>query len=425
VVFDFGALPPEINSGRIYSGPGSSSMMAAASAWDGVAAELDTAASAYGSVIDELTGSQWLGPSSQLLVSAVTPYMSWIGAAAAQAEGTAGQARAAAAAYETAFTMTVPPPLIAANRVQLMTLVATNFFGQNTPAIMATEAQYLEMWAQDAAAMYGYAASSASATQLDPYVSPPNTTTPEAAMDQAVAAAQATAVPAGVSAQTAADVYTELTSAVPQFLQSLAAYVPTSTQWPLSMLESQLKAFLINGLPTPTNNWFGLAAGQYTAVIKQTLQAYFGVGIGNFGMSIGQQLTTGLGATAGAGGAWYPTPAFASLGAGGWHFHGGAGLSASLSSATKVGGLTVPASWEGVAGGVPGVPGVAEGAATKVMSASFVSPGDANLMNGAGVNAALRGLPVGAGGGGAQRAGNLGVRYGFRYSVLARPPSAG
>jgi PPE-repeat protein len=32
-------------------------------------------------------------------------------------------------------------------------LVATNFLGQNTPAIAATEAQYAEMWAQDAAVM--------------------------------------------------------------------------------------------------------------------------------------------------------------------------------------------------------------------------------------------------------------------------------
>jgi len=63
----------------------------------------------------------------------------------------------AATAYETAFMMTVPPPVIAANRALLMALIATNFFGQNTPAIMATEAQYMEMWAQDAAAMYGYA----------------------------------------------------------------------------------------------------------------------------------------------------------------------------------------------------------------------------------------------------------------------------
>ncbi|HXA90922.1 MAG TPA: PPE family protein, partial [Mycobacterium sp.] len=60
-MFDFGALPPEINSGRMYAGPGSGSMMAAASAWDGLAAELTTGASGYGSVIDELTGSPWLG----------------------------------------------------------------------------------------------------------------------------------------------------------------------------------------------------------------------------------------------------------------------------------------------------------------------------------------------------------------------------
>ncbi len=43
-----------------------------------------------------------------------------------------------------AFAMTVPPPVIAANRAELMALVATNFLGQNTPAIAATEAQYGE-----------------------------------------------------------------------------------------------------------------------------------------------------------------------------------------------------------------------------------------------------------------------------------------
>jgi PPE-repeat protein len=59
------------------------------------------------------------------------------------------------AAYEAAFAMTVPPPVIAANRALLLMLVATNFLGQNTPAIMATEAEYAEMWAQDAGAMSG------------------------------------------------------------------------------------------------------------------------------------------------------------------------------------------------------------------------------------------------------------------------------
>jgi len=39
---------------------------------------------------------------------------------------------------------------------QLASLVATNFFGQNAPAIAAAEAQYAEMWAQDVSAMGGY-----------------------------------------------------------------------------------------------------------------------------------------------------------------------------------------------------------------------------------------------------------------------------
>ncbi|MCV7309030.1 PPE domain-containing protein, partial [Mycobacterium paraffinicum] len=39
-MFDFGALPPEVNSGRMYAGPGSGPLMAAAAAWDEIAAEV-------------------------------------------------------------------------------------------------------------------------------------------------------------------------------------------------------------------------------------------------------------------------------------------------------------------------------------------------------------------------------------------------
>jgi PPE-repeat protein len=416
-VFDFGALPPEINSGRMYSGPGSGPMMAAASGWDGLAAELGTAATGYTSVIDELTSSPWLGPASRAMMAAITPYVSWIGAAAAQAEETASQARAAAAAYETAFTLTVPPPVIAANRVLLATLVATNFFGQNSAAIAATEAQYMEMWAQDAAAMYGYAGSSALATELTRFIDPPNTTTPAAAGGQSAAVAQATATPAGQSAQTAASTVSQLISAVPQALQQLSA-APAAITTQHGLVWNTIQDFLTYGLPTPTNNWIGLAPGQYTAIIKQTLQAYFAIGIANFGWSIGQQTFNGaLGTTAGSGGAFIPSPQFAALGAGGWHWHA-AGPIASLSSATKVGGLSVPASWLNG----PGAPVTAgEQAATKLVSANFATPGGPGA---GGVNAALPAVPV-AGGRGAQRAGNLGVRYGFRYSVLTRPPSAG
>ncbi len=315
--------------------------------------------------------------------------------------------------------VTVPPPVIAANRVLLATLVATNFFGQNTPAIAATEAQYMEMWAQDAAAMYGYAGSSALATELSQFIDPPNTTNPEAAGGQSAAVAQASATPAGQSAQTASSTASQLIASVPQALQQLsAAAAPAAPQH--GLIWNTIQDFLTMGLPTPTNNWIGLAPGQYTAIIKQTLQAYFAIGIANFGWSIGQQTFNGpLGTTAGAGGAFIPSPQFAALGAGGWHFHA-AGSVASLSSATKVGGLSVPSSWLNA----PGAPVTAgEQAATKLVSANFATPEGANA---AGANAALRGMPlVGGGGRGAQRAGNLGVRYGFRYSVLTRPPSAG
>ncbi|MCV7029324.1 PPE family protein, partial [Mycobacterium sherrisii] len=40
---DFAMLPPEVNSGRMYAGAGSGPLMAAAAAWDGLAAELSSA----------------------------------------------------------------------------------------------------------------------------------------------------------------------------------------------------------------------------------------------------------------------------------------------------------------------------------------------------------------------------------------------
>ncbi|MGH3530925.1 MAG: PPE family protein, partial [Mycobacterium sp.] len=134
---DFGALQPEINSARMYAGAGSGPLLAAASAWDGLAAELASAATSYSSVVSGRAGGSWLGPGSAAMAAAAAPYAAWMSVTATQAEQTANQARAAAAAYEAAFAMTVPPPVIAANRSLLMSLVATNVLGQNTPAIAA------------------------------------------------------------------------------------------------------------------------------------------------------------------------------------------------------------------------------------------------------------------------------------------------
>jgi PPE-repeat protein len=186
---DFGVLPPEINSGRMYSGPGSAPMLAAAAGWDELSGELYSAAASYSSVISGLTGGSWKGPASASMAAAAATHVAWMGAAATQAEQAATQARAAASAFESAFAATVPPPIIAANRAQLAMLVASNFLGINTAAIMATEAQYSEMWAQDAAAMYGYDGSSAAAATLTPFTPPQQNTNPAglAAQNAAVA----------------------------------------------------------------------------------------------------------------------------------------------------------------------------------------------------------------------------------------------
>ncbi|OBH95551.1 PPE family protein [Mycobacterium sp. E2733] len=188
---DFGAMPPEINSGLMYAGPGPASMLAAAMAWEGLAAELRSAATAYGTVILELTDTAWQGPSSAAMAAAAAPYVDWMHATAAQAEQAGMHATAAAVAHEVAFAATVPPPMIVANRSLLMMLVATNFLGQNTPAIAATEAQYGEMWAQDAMAMYAYAGSSAAAAMLTPMAVAPPTTNPGGVAAGAVAAGEA------------------------------------------------------------------------------------------------------------------------------------------------------------------------------------------------------------------------------------------
>jgi PPE-repeat protein len=200
---DFGLLPPEVNSGLMYAGPGSGPMLAAAASWDATAAELEAAAHGYASEITGLSG-RWLGPSAMRMAAAATRHVAWLQVSAAQAAQTATQAYTAAAAYETAFAATVPPPVIAANRAQLMMLIATNLFGQNTTAIAATEAQYAEYWVQDATAMYTYAADSTVASTLTAYDEPPQTTNETGQSDQARTLAQTTANTTAARAQSVA-----------------------------------------------------------------------------------------------------------------------------------------------------------------------------------------------------------------------------
>jgi PPE-repeat protein len=414
-MLDFGVLPPEINSGRMYAGAGSPPMLAAAAAWDELAAELGMAASGYKSTISELTSSPWVGPSSASMVSAVVPYVGWLGALATLAEQTASQARAAVAAYEAAFAMTVPPAVVLANRVSVMTLIATNLFGQNSAAIAATEAQYAEMWAQDATAMYGYSAASAAASDLDAVASPPNTTNSNGAADQSAAVAQAGATQAGSTSQsTASQVASSGTAsqAVQQLslASSLSANPSTSgLSWPA-------------WLPTPTNNFLGLNPTDFKVVFHDLLQIYNFYGVPYFGWGIGQQLATPPAIPpAGVGGASFATPQFGHLGMAG---HGG--VAASAGEAGRVGRLSVPSDWR--APRPEDNPAIVE-EVDEWSPESLASMRLGSLaFPGAGANAAPPGTAV-LGGvparlGGRQTDGYL-HKYGWRYSVVARPPSGG
>jgi PPE-repeat protein len=207
---EFAALPPEVNSGRMYSGPGSKPMLAAATMWDNLAGEFESAAHRYASVISQLA-AEWSGPTSSAMSHTTADHVAWMHAVAAHTQQAATQAKLTASAYDTAFDMTVPPPVIAANRSQLMTLIATNILGQNAIAIAANEAAYAEMWAQDATAMYTYAATSAGTTSLTPPTPPRNGPNPASATP--AAGADGGNTPATLS---------QLASALPNALQTLS-----------------------------------------------------------------------------------------------------------------------------------------------------------------------------------------------------------
>ncbi|KZS81428.1 hypothetical protein A4G29_09460 [Mycobacterium kansasii] len=124
-------------------------MLQASMAWDGVAAQLGSAAESFASMTSGLTGGPgqaWQGPAAAM-TAAAAPYVGWLSAAAARAATASAQAKAVASVFETARAATVHPAAVTANRNAFIQLVLSNFFGQNAPAIAAADGIYEEMWA--------------------------------------------------------------------------------------------------------------------------------------------------------------------------------------------------------------------------------------------------------------------------------------
>lgn len=389
VTVDFSALPPEINSARMHSGPGSAPMLTAASAWQGLAAELRTTTLSYRSVVVRLTDDEWRGPASAAMASAATTFASWLSRAAQQAELTAAQAAAAARAYETALAATVPPDAVADNRAQLAMLVATNTLGQNSPAIAVAEAQYAEMWAQDAIAMYGYASASAAATRLVPFMAPPPTAR------AAAEAGEQEGTVVGTSTQA------QMHSAIPKALQALAS--------PRSFGRSgHSPDHLFSGSSVPPwmqtlwSNW-GPNATLWDTIFSS---AFFMPGnwLGNVTDFMGLNGTPAASVATETAGSTLTSAAAEPLPAA--HMVGAA-ATAGIGKASVIGPLTVPPSWTAVPQSGASIASTPAGTPMVAPAASTAVPG----MPAAPPSARPYGRPT--------------PQYGFRPTFVARPPSAG
>ena len=310
--------------------------MAAATAWSNLAAELSTTATSWDSIIGTLTGEQWTGAGSAAAAAAAQPYIGWLTQTSAAAEQAAAQAQASAAAYEAAFAGVVPPSVIAANRSLLATLVATNFLGINMPAIAATEAQYAEMWVQDAVTLTTYEAASTAAAVLQPLTPAAPTTSPAAAATQSLAVTQAaTATPAA--------------SGLTGILSDLTGLISGDP--------SSIGTGLFNLLPVPLQNFLNAVDGFFgTPLIFDGVQevgvtaAWF---VGNTiptAIALGHTLAAATPAAVSGVSSVTPLAGGAAIGEGTLvNSVMGSGASAALGESTALGGLSVPASWSSAA----------------------------------------------------------------------------
>jgi PPE-repeat protein len=334
----FSLIPPDINSALMFSGAGSGPLLEASAAWNSLAADLESTANQYQTLVTNLVTGSWLGPSSAQMASATAPYIAWLQGTAAAAAQTGAQAQAAAAAYQSAYASMVPLPAIEANRTELATLVANNFLGQNTGAIATNEAEYLDMWIQDALAMDTYQVNSQAASAL-----PAHSAAPQVASG-AVPAAAAAATPAASSSTVAtgllgdvADLFGASSAGAPASLGSadivswLGTVATSVAANPSAALLPVQATYYMGMLGSTPARMFMSSGSSASSSAESTLASTSDTLMANVGKFVDGKLAS---VTAGVGGqlrSW------------------GSSIAATMAHAQHLGGLTVPNAWHGLA----------------------------------------------------------------------------